>query len=105
MVLSLTFFHLIYNIIIPNKIMKKLSRTEALKDIDEFFQKIRSKNSKQIKKIKNLAMSHNLPLKERRKKFCKKCLNHHTNSKTRIKEGIRSTTCEKCGFVSRWKVK
>ena len=86
--------------------MKKLSRTEALKEIGDFFSEIKSKTPKEVKKIKTLAMSFNILLKERRKKFCKKCLSHYIgNEKTRIKEGIKSTTCEKCGFVSRWKVK
>jgi len=85
--------------------MKKLSRTEALKEIGDFFSEIKSKTPKEVKKIKSLAMSFNIPLKEKRKAFCKKCLSPYTNPKTRIKEGIKSTTCEKCGFVSRWKVK
>jgi RNase P subunit RPR2 len=49
-------------------------------------------------------MGQNMPLKEKRKTFCKKCLNPYKNPKTRIKRGIKSVTCEKCGFVARWKI-
>ena len=85
--------------------MKKPSRTEAIKQIDDFFSEIRNKNPKQIKKIKNLAMSYNLTLKEKRKLFCEKCLTPYIGSKIRIKKGVKSTTCEKCGFAARWKIK
>ena len=82
----------------------KLSKTEAINQIEYFFKNIKNKTPKQVKKIKNLAMSYNLPLKEKRKAFCKKCLTPYKRPKIRIKKGIKSVTCEKCGFVSRWKI-
>jgi len=85
--------------------VKKPSRTEAIKKIEDFFLNIRTKKSENVKKIKKLAMSYNLPLKEKRKTFCKKCLSPYINSKIRIRRGIKSVTCEKCGIISRWKIK
>lgn len=83
----------------------KLSKSAAKDKIDEFFNNINGKTPKEVKKIKNLAMSFNIPLKERRKTFCKKCLNPYVNPKIRIKNKIKSTKCEKCGHISRWKIK
>ena len=85
--------------------MKKPSKTEVKKQIDFFFHNIRSKSSKDIKKIKNLAASQNIPLREKRKMFCKKCLNPYQNPKIRIKNKIKKFTCETCGYVSKMKLK
>ena len=84
--------------------MKKLLKREAIKQIDEFFNDIQEKTPKEVKKIKNLAASFNIPLKEKRKTFCKKCLNPYKNPKIRIKRNLKSITCGACGFVSRWKI-
>jgi len=85
--------------------MKKLSRTEARQKIREFFQDTREGIPKDVKKIKRLAMSYNIPLKKKRKKFCKKCLTLYKNPKIRIKNKMKTITCENCGYVSRWKIK
>ncbi len=85
--------------------MKKLSKTEAQKKIDEFFADIKNKTPKEIKKIKRFAMRHNLPLGEKRKLFCKKCFHPYKEPSIRIKNDVLSITCENCGHVSRWKVK
>ena len=53
---------------------EKLSKTEAKKEIEKFFENTRNKSSKEIKKIKKLAQSRNLKIKDKRKLFCKKCL-------------------------------
>jgi len=84
--------------------MKKLSKTEAKKQIENFFKNIKNKSQKEIEKIKKLAMSKKIPLKEKRKLFCKKCLSPYKNPKIRIKNKIKSITCENCGYISRWKV-
>ena len=78
----------------------KPSKTEAIKKIGEFFLDIGNKNPKQVKKIKNLAMSFNIPLKTRRKTFCKRCLAPYKSPKIRIKNNFKIMTCDKCGFVS-----
>jgi RNase P subunit RPR2 len=83
----------------------KISKSEIKKEIDDFFFDTRNKTSNDVKKIKELAMSKNVPLKENRKKFCKFCLSPYRTPKTRIKNQIKSVICEKCGKVSRWKLK
>lgn len=83
----------------------KSSKSEVTNQIQEFFSNIKNKFPNEVKKIKKLAMSHNLPLKELRKKFCKKCLTPYENPKIRIKNKIKIITCENCSFISRWKIK
>ena len=83
----------------------KISKTATQEKIKEFFKKIKSKKPKEIKKIKRLAMSKKIRLKEKRKLFCKKCLNPYKNPKIRIKKGKKSVECKKCGHISRWKFK
>jgi len=85
--------------------MKKFSKTEVEKKIKDFFENIENKTPKEVKKIKKLAMSQNISLKDFRKKFCKKCFSPLENSKIRIKNGIKSVECKNCGFVNRWKIK
>ena len=85
--------------------MKKLSKTETKKKIDFFFQNVKEKNSKDVKKIKRLAASQNVPLKNHRKSFCKKCLSPYKNPKIRIKNKMKKITCEKCGYVAKMKLK
>jgi len=84
---------------------KKLSKTDVEKQIQEFFLNIKSKGPKEIKKIKRLAMAHNYKLKEKRKLFCKNCLNPYINPEIRIKNKIKIVKCEQCEIVSRWKIK
>jgi len=85
--------------------MKKLSKIEAKKKIEDFFSNIKNKTSKDVKKIKKFAMRHNIPLKELRKKFCKKCFTPYINPKIRIKNKIKTIICENCGYENRWRVK
>ncbi|MEJ2267897.1 MAG: hypothetical protein P8X70_02365 [Nanoarchaeota archaeon] len=85
--------------------MKKISKTEAKKLIEEFFFNIKNKSPEEIKKIKKLAMKYNIQLGEKRKLFCKKCFHVFVDPSIRIKDGIISITCENCGYISRWKVK
>ena len=84
--------------------MKKLSKSETEEKIEDFFENIDNKNPKEIKKIKKLAMSQNVSLKEFRKKFCKKCFTPFGNSKIRIKNKIKIVECKNCGYVSKWKI-
>ena len=85
--------------------MKKLSKSEAENQIHEFFSNIKDKTPKEINKTKKLAMNHNIALGNLRKKFCKKCFSPYKNSKIRIKDNIKSVTCENCGHVSRWEIR
>jgi len=82
----------------------KISKSKAKKEIEGFFLDIKNKTPKEIKKIKKLAMKQNIPLKEKRKLFCKKCLVPYKNSKIRIKNKVKSVTCLGCNYVSRWKL-
>ncbi|MEK6820305.1 MAG: hypothetical protein AABX71_01210 [Nanoarchaeota archaeon] len=82
---------------------EKLGRKQAEEKIGEFFKNIKEKKQEEIKKIKRLAMHHNIKLKEKRKKFCKYCY----SSKLRvlgIKNKVKRVECENCGRISRWKV-
>ncbi len=86
--------------------MKKISKTEAEKEINNFLEKIKSKSPKEVKKIKKLAMSQNIPLKEKRKLFCKECFTPYSGKeKTRIKNKIKSIECLNCEKISRWKTR
>ena len=85
--------------------MKKLSKKETEEKIKGFFQNIKNKTPDEIKKATKQAMSHNIKLKQLKKTFCRKCFMPYKNPNIRIKRGIKSVKCEKCGYVSRWKIK
>jgi len=83
----------------------KLSKKETEEKIKNFFSHIRNKIPEEVKKIKKLAMSHNIKLGDKRKLFCKKCLSPYVNtSSIIIKEGFITITCGKCGHKNRWKL-
>ena len=84
--------------------MKKISEKEAEKKIEIFFNNLRSKTPKEIKKIKRLAMNQKISLESYRKLFCKKCFSPLDHFKTRINNKIKSVVCKNCGFASRWKI-
>jgi len=84
---------------------KKISKSEARKQIKEFFESIREKTPEQVKKIKKLAMSQNIKLGDKRKLFCKKCLSPYKNSSVKIKDDFITITCENCSYKNRWKAK
>ncbi len=84
----------------------KLSKTEAEKTVAEFFLDIKNKSSKEIKKIKSLAMNKKISLKKYRRLFCKKCLIPYSGyEKIRIKNKIKSLECKNCKKINRWKIK
>ncbi len=83
---------------------KDISKSQAEKKIENFFSDAKSKSSKEVRKIKRFAMAYNIPLREKRKLFCKKCLSPYKNSKIRIKNKIKSVECENCGTMGRWKM-
>ena len=86
--------------------VKKISKTKAMKEIQGFFSNIKNKTPKEVKKIKRLAMSYNLHLKEKRKLFCKRCLIPYSKKeKVRIKNKTKIITCKTCNYISRWKIK
>lgn len=84
--------------------MKKLSKTEAEKEIKKLFSEIKDKTPKDIKKIKKLAMGYNIQLKEFRKRFCKKCYSSNLKIKS-IKNKTKAVECKNCGNLMKWKIK
>jgi RNase P subunit RPR2 len=83
---------------------KKLLKHEAQKQIDEFFRNIEGKTKKDVKKIKRLAMRHNIHLGEKRKMFCRNCLTPYKNPKVRIRKRVKIVECRECYYVSRWRL-
>lgn len=85
--------------------MKKLlSKTEAKKQIDDFFKHLHDKKAVDVKKIKKLAMAYNVKLGDRRKLFCKKCLSPFVEPSIKIKNGFINIICEHCEHKNRWKL-
>jgi len=84
---------------------KDFSRKEVEAIVNEFSDNPKGKTPDDIKRMKKLAMSKNVKLKNARKLFCKKCLSLYGEVKIRIRKGIKSVTCEKCGFVNRWNIR
>ena len=81
---------------------EKSSRKEADEKIEDFFRE--KHDQEKVRKIKNLAMSHQIKLRDLRKKFCKKC--YSMNLRTRkIKNKIKSVKCEDCESLMRWKLR
>ncbi len=85
--------------------MKKVSKTEASQEIEEFFSEISSKTPKEVKKIQALAKSKNIKLGQKRKTFCKKCLNPYKKPSIVVKNGFVKIICNKCENKSKWKIK
>jgi len=82
-----------------------LSKTQVKGEIEKFFLDTKNKTPREIKKIKRLAMKHNIPLGEKRKLFCKKCyVPFSGKERTRIKKGKKIITCSCCDYISRWKL-
>ena len=83
---------------------KKISKTEAQEKIKDFFSHVKHKTPEEIKKIKNLAMKHNIKLGDLRKLFCKKCLSPYIRSSIIFKNGFLTIECEYCKYKNRWKL-
>jgi len=86
-------------------INKKLSKLDAEKKIQDFFKNLNNQTTKEMKKIKTLAMHHHISLNKYKRLFCKKCLSPYKSPIIRIKKGIKSLTCKECGYVNRYKMK
>lgn len=83
----------------------KISKKDTKKKIEDFFKNIKNKTPKEIKKIKRLAANKKIPLKEKRKLFCKKCLNPYSGKeKIRIRNKKKIIECKICGYVSRLEI-
>ena len=82
----------------------KMSKTGAKKIVEEFFSKIKGKSSKDVKKIKKLAMNQNITLGIKKRLYCSKCLHPYIEPGIRIKRGFVNTCCEFCNHIARWKL-
>ncbi len=82
----------------------KLSKAKTEKLIGTFFENIKKKSSKEIRKIQKIAMHKNISLKNNKKLFCKKCLTPYKNPKIRIKKARKIIQCENCNYIARWKL-
>ncbi len=82
----------------------KISKKGAEIKIKEFFKEIQNKTPKEIQKVRKLSMKFQIKLKEKRKSFCKKCLNPYKNPKIRIKDKTKIIKCNKCGYSARFKL-
>lgn len=78
---------------------KELSKTETKEKIESFMKKD-SFTSEEMKKIKRLAMSHRLSLKNYKKFFCKKCLSK-LHGKTRISKTHKTIECQECNYKNK----
>lgn len=84
-----------------------MDKKEARRKILDFFSEIERKNAEEVNKIKRLAMSFSIRLEDLRKKFCRKCyspLVPGVTSRVKIKNKIKSTKCNICSYVNRWKL-
>ena len=75
---------------------KELNKTQAKEKIEQFFSKS-DFTPEQLKKIKRLAMKFNIKLENKRKLFCKKCLNPLAG-KLSITKSHKTVECKSCGF-------
>jgi RNase P subunit RPR2 len=84
---------------------KDISKTEAKKKIEEFFLNIKQKSPEEFKKIKKIAMRNRISLGEYKPLFCKQCLMPYSGGeKIRIKNKIKTITCENCGYKKLFKL-
>jgi len=85
---------------------KKISKKEAEEKITRFFNEINQKTPEEIRKIKRLAMSKNIKLRDLRKKFCKKCYSiFPQNAEIKIKKPFKILKCKNCHHITRWRIK
>jgi hypothetical protein len=73
---------------------KELSKTEAKKEIDDFFKRIEF-TPDELRKVKRLAMKYNLKFGEHRKRFCKFCL-FPLKGKISVTKTQKTIICSHC---------
>lgn len=80
----------------------KLSKKQSLEEIEKFFQKD-SWKSRELLKIKKIAMRQRIKLVSYKKLFCKKCF-LPLKGRIRINHSYKTIICEKCGFINKRKM-
>jgi len=78
-----------------------ISKTETKEKIEQFFSK--PFTPEQLRKIKRLAMKFNLKLGNKRKLFCRKCLNPLAG-KLSITKTHKTIICRFCGFRNKVRI-
>lgn len=81
-----------------------MNKNLAHERIRDFFRQ-NELNAKDVKKIKRLAMQHNIKLGEYRKRFCKKCYSDLKSGKTRITKIYKVVECPACKQNNKYKIK
>lgn len=82
----------------------KTIKNQARLEIKQFFGNLKCKSPKEVKKIRRLAMKHNIKLGTLRKKFCKKCFSTDLKIKS-VKNKTKTVQCKDCKNIMRWKIK
>ena len=80
---------------------KEISKTQAKEKIEQFFQS--PFTPEQLKKIKRLAMKFNIKLGDKRKLFCKKCLNQLAG-KLSITKTHKTVECRACKYKNKMRI-
>ncbi len=75
----------------------KLSRSEAHRLIEDFFRQTEQLDPSEVKKMKNLAMKHNIKLGKYRTQFCNACHADLRKGSIRVSKTHKTVTCESCG--------
>lgn len=81
----------------------KLSKKEAEQKLGDFFEASKL-DSKDVKKIKKLAMKHNIKLGNYRKRFCKKCFSDLRNGKIRTSKLYKTIECANCKEKNKFRI-
>jgi len=82
---------------------KEISKKEAEENIESFFKK-RDFSAEEVKKIKRLAMKFKIKLRDKRRNFCKSCLNK-LEGKIRITKKHKTIICKSCSYKNKFKLK
>ncbi|MEI6849569.1 MAG: hypothetical protein WCK29_00880 [archaeon] len=82
--------------------LKSSSKSEAQKEIDEFFKK-ESFTSDEVRKIKRLAMKYKIKLHLQRKQFCKKCLSQ-LKGKISVSKDSKTVICSNCNYKNKFRI-
>jgi len=80
------------------------SRKEAIERIENFFSNKEEFDPKYVRKIKRLAMAYNIKLKDKRKKFCKRCFADLRRNKGKTNNDFKTIICVRCGQKARFKI-
>jgi len=83
-----------------------ISKSQAKEKIESFFRQAEELDSKNIKKIKRLAMKYKIKLQNHRRRFCKYCYFDlkYNAGKTRLTRNCKTIICKNCKKTNRFKI-